>query len=98
MKAKELISKTAFWDVDFDAINFEKDSDFVIQKVFNYGLGKDMDATRYIYGKAKVKKALLNATYLTNDVRSFAQIFFNLSPEKFACFKRKQLSQELWPY
>ncbi|HEY5390563.1 MAG TPA: hypothetical protein VIJ57_00510 [Hanamia sp.] len=35
------ISNIAFWDIDFAKLDYEKDSLFIMQKVFNYGSWKD---------------------------------------------------------
>jgi len=35
------LSKTAFWDMDFDKLDFEKNAVFIMEKVFNYGLWDD---------------------------------------------------------
>ncbi|WP_338876808.1 hypothetical protein WBJ53_14240 [Spirosoma sp. SC4-14] len=32
------LSRTAFWDVDFDTIDFQADSLLVMNKIFNYGI------------------------------------------------------------
>lgn len=98
MKAKELISKTAFWDVDFDQIDLEKDRHFVVHKIFNFGTLEDIKKILKYIWQATVKKELLNANYLNNQALWLASAIFSISPQQFSCYLRKQSNQEQWPY
>lgn len=42
MKASEILSRDAFWDVKYDAIDLDSDSHFVIHKIFNFGTLQDI--------------------------------------------------------
>ena len=56
---KPNISKTAFWDVDFENLDFENNSLFIMDKVFNYGLWADVIAILKYYGLERVKEELI---------------------------------------
>lgn len=57
------ISSLAFWDVDFEKINFEKNSLFVMEKVLNYGLWNDIIELIKFYGEDRIRRKIVNATY-----------------------------------
>lgn len=92
------LTKTAFWDVDFEAIDFDKHSVYVIEKVFNYGLLQDQKAILAYYGRERVISDVLKAAYLEKKVLNFLCVIFNLQPEQFKCYKRTQLNPEHWSY
>ncbi len=92
------ISRTAFWDVDFDKIDFDKKSAYVIGKVFNYGLASDIFSVLKYYSKNRVKKEIITVSDLSNRTISLCCAIFNLRPTDFKCYERKQLTRELWNY
>ncbi len=66
-----MVSKKAFWDVNFAALDFEKSSLFIMQKVFNYGSWNDQVAIMRLYGLERIKKEIIDASYLRQPVLSF---------------------------
>jgi len=95
---KPVLSKQAFWDVDMEKIDYEKNAAHVIQKVFERGTLDDIISILNFYKEKKIKTALLNARYLMNNTMSFACVLFNLKIEDFRCYKFKQLNPNVWPF
>jgi hypothetical protein len=95
---KPVLSKQAFWDVDMDTIDYEKNAGHVIQKVFDRGTIDDIISILNFYSDKKIKDALLNARYLMNSTMSFACALFGLKLEDFRCYKLKQLNPSAWPF
>jgi hypothetical protein len=58
-KSRPNISKTAFWDVNFDEIDFDKNYVFVVDKVFNYGKFNDQLELIRFYGVENIKKMMV---------------------------------------
>ena len=58
-KSRPNISKTAFWDVNFEEIDFEKNYVFVVDKVFNYGKFNDQLELIRFYGVENIKKMMV---------------------------------------
>ncbi len=52
---KPILSKQAFWDVDMDKINYEKNAAHVVEKVIERGKAEDFDNLLKFYGFEKVK-------------------------------------------
>ena len=91
------LTKTAFRDVS-NTLDLDQDADFIIPKVFNYGLCQDMIFVWDYYNKETIKQALTSAKYLEKHAFSLAQHLLHLPPEKFTCFTRKQSTPAPWNY
>lgn len=61
---KPNISKRVFCDVDFDSLVYEKDRQFIIEKIMNYGLWDDFVAMMQYYGKDVVRREIVKSPYL----------------------------------
>lgn len=84
------LSPQAFWDTDMSKMDYEKNADYIIRKVFEYGSLDDiMEVTAY-YGKEKVKTALISAPYLTEHTQYFGSMFLNIPRQQFKCYNTKQ--------
>lgn len=92
------ISKKAFWDVRYSEIDFEKNSRQVIEKVFNYGSWDDQVAVMKFYGLKKIKKEIVNASYLRQPVLAFLCTILDLQKVDFECYKKMQSQPLPWRY
>lgn len=97
-KPKPNISKTAFWDVNFDEIDFERNQVFVLDKVFNYGGFEDQISIIRFYGKERVKKEILKVPYFRKEVFAFLCGYFQLNPNDFQCYSQRLSNPEHWEY
>lgn len=46
--------KTLFWDTDFDTLDWQRNSEWIIQRVFEYGNESEIKETIRFYGKRKI--------------------------------------------
>jgi hypothetical protein len=92
------LSKTAFWDIDFDRLDAEKNAVFIMEKVFNYGLWKDQVAIIKYYGEERIKKEVVKGAYFKKKVLSFLCHIFELQPSDFTCYIRRQSHRQHWNY
>ena len=90
------LSKTAFWDVNFDKLDFEKNAAFVVEKVFNYGLWDDQLAIMKYYGEERIKKEVVRGAYFKKKVLNFLCVIFDLQPTDFTCYIRRQSNPQHW--
>lgn len=95
---KPAFSRTAFWDVDFDAIDWEKHARFVVEKVLNFGLWSDVLLLFQHYGFERVKLEAQLVPYLKKKSLSFCCAVFDLPPEAFRCYTRQRSSPVPWNY
>lgn len=92
------ISATAFWDVDFNNIDFDARSTFVIEKVVNYGTWADFINLVKFYGVERFRREIVKAATLRKEVLNFLCVVFDLSPQHFTCYIRRQSQNLPWPY
>lgn len=90
------ISKLPFWDVDYASLDAERDCLFILEKVFNYGLWADYQAIFSLYGQARIRQEIVQASYLKKDVLSFLCLILDLQRNDFKCFTKIQLLPPLW--
>jgi hypothetical protein len=92
------LSKTAFWDVNFEELDFEKNAVFIMEKVFNYGLWSDYIAIIKYYGKERIKNDVVKGAYFKKKVLNFLCKIFDLQAVDFICYSRRQLHRLPWNY
>ena len=95
---KPIFNKRIFWDVNFEALNYDAKANFVIERVFERGDVDDIRQCRRYYGAEKVKEALLNAKFLPLHIIYLASAVIDEPIEAFRCYKLRQLNPELFPY
>ena len=89
-KTKPILAKRIFWDVNFDAIDYDEKWKFVIERVFDRGDIDDIRQVRRYYGDEKVIQALTTAKYLFDETINFCSGIFEIPKEKFRCYILKQ--------
>jgi hypothetical protein len=93
---KPPISKIAFWDVNFEAIDFDANSVFVIGKVFNYGTWADIVETFRFYGIDRIKKEIVQVSYFKNTALSFLCVILDLTEDDFIAYQKRQARTTIW--
>jgi hypothetical protein len=97
-KHKPVFNKRIFWDVNFEALDYDKKSSFVIERVFERGDVDDIRQCRRYYGDERVSDALLNAKYLSLSTTYLAAAVIDRPLTDFRCYKLRQLNPGLYPY
>jgi hypothetical protein len=97
-KQKPIFERRIFWDVDFDAIDYDAKYRFVIERVFERGDVEDIRHCRRYYGDEKITDVLLNAKFLPEHRMYLASVVIDRPVETFRCYKLRQLNPELYPY
>ena len=92
------ISKTAFWDVNFDEIDFEKNTRDVINRVLMNGKLSDWLEINDFYGIEKIKQEIIQMRYLSNITLNFCCFYYQIPKEEFRCYKLKQSIPKLWEF
>jgi len=95
---KPVFNKRIFWDVNFDALDYDKKSSFIIERVFERGDVDDIRQCRRYYGDEKISAALLNAKYLPERRLHLAAAVVGRPYTEFRCYILKQLNPGLFPY
>jgi len=55
---KSKYRKALFWDTDFETLDWRRNSDWIIQRVFEYGNESEIGETIRYYGKRKIANVL----------------------------------------
>jgi hypothetical protein len=88
---KPNLSKQAFWDVDFDNMDYQKKADFIIGRVFEYGTLTDLKSCLKFYGFERCKVAIINAKFLKSNAINTASLIFEIPRTTIQCFNTKPL-------
>jgi hypothetical protein len=80
---KPILSKQAFWDVDMDSIDYDKDALFVMESVINTGSLEDFYSIRKFYGDEKISKTVIKTKELGPEEVNFCCLVFQLKLQDF---------------
>ncbi len=97
-KNKPLFHKRIFWDVNFEALDYDKKASFIIERVFERGDVEDIRQCRRYYGDEKVTEVLLNAKFLPERRLHLAAAVINKPVTEFRCYTLRQSNPGLLPY
>ena len=95
---KPKLSPSAFWDVDFDKIDFDKNSLFVMNKVFNYGSWGDIVEVLKFYGLERINTEIVQAAYLKKTALSFLCLILELNNTDFVAYQRRRAKPATWQH
>jgi hypothetical protein len=93
-----VFDKRIFWDVNFEALDYDKKASFIIERVFERGDVEDIRQCRRYYGDEKVTEVLLNAKYLPERRLHLAAAVIDKPVTEFRCYTLRQLNPGLFPY
>ena len=80
---KPILSKQAFWDVDMNSIDYEKNALFVMESVINSGSLEDFRSITRFYGDKKISKTIINTKELGLKEVNFCCHVFKLKLQDF---------------
>jgi len=91
MKKKFLLRQTLFWDVNPENLDFEKNAQFIIGRVLDFGTLDEWKKIRGIYGLEKIREAARR--HIFSDFRSIAfwAIILHLPVQKLKCTRNPSL-------
>ncbi|MBD1367173.1 hypothetical protein IDJ77_25400 [Mucilaginibacter sp. ZT4R22] len=94
---KPILSKQAFWDVDMDKIDYEKNARYVMERVLNNGTEKDFRALVNFYGHERWRTEIVNSKVLDARDANFCCTIFNIDIKDFK-YDIKPFVREPWDY
>lgn len=98
VKNKPVFARRIFWDVNFDALDYDAKASFVIERVFERGDVEDIRQCRRYYGDEKIRDVLVNAKWLPEHRLHLASAVIDVPINQFRYYITKQLNPELSPY
>jgi hypothetical protein len=98
LKNKPVFNKRIFWDVNFEALDYDNKASFVIERVFERGDVDDIRQCRRYYEDEIITSTLLNAKYLPERRLHLAAAVVDKPYTEFRCYILRQLNPTLFPY
>lgn len=95
---KPVLNKRIFWDINFEKLDYDTKSVFIIERVFERGDVEDIRECRQFYGDKKISEVLLNAKYLSLPTIYLAAAVIDRPITDFKCYIPKQSNQRHFPY
>ena len=90
---KNSLSKSLFWDVNFEEIDSQNHSLFITERVLTRGTLDDFRAVKNYYGIEKLKSIIVKIKNLDERTLSFCSAYFSIPKTKFRCYNFKQSNQ-----
>jgi hypothetical protein len=69
------LTKTAFWDVDLSTMHEDNHADFIIARVFQYGLTTDLNAVIFYYTPEQIQHAITHTRGIDKKSIALAELF-----------------------
>ncbi len=79
-----------FWGSNPELLDFERDKNKIIRRVFDRGRLDDLGELMWFYPERTIIEALLSADYLPENAIYLALALYNLIKEDFKCYTSKQ--------
>lgn len=90
------LSSHLFWDLNSDTMNFGNSKNTIIHRVLEYGLIKDWNIIKSVYGLEEIKNAGLQFKNLDPVTLSFLSNYFQIDKTAFRCYTNTQSNQNFW--
>ena len=97
-KNKPIFHKRIFWDVNFEALDYDKKAGFIIERVFERGDVEDIRQCRRYYGDEVIQKILTNSRWISLPVICLASALFNNQLTDYKCYNMAQSNPAHWMY
>jgi hypothetical protein len=95
---KHSLSKSLFWDVNFEDIDSQAHSLFITERVLTRGTLDDFKALKNYFGIEKLKSIIVEIKNLDERTLSFCSVYFSIPKIKFRCYNFKQSNLTHWNY
>jgi len=92
------LSPSLLWDVSIDAIDWQANRRWVIERVVSEGTWSDWQELVRYYTLATIKQEVLQLPSLPPKPLAFLAIVFNLPLGEFRCYTLKSSRKRHWIY
>jgi hypothetical protein len=95
---RPVFDKRIFWDVNFEALDYDKKACFIIERVFERGDVEDIRQCRRYYGDETISGVLTKAKWLSLATICLACALFKNQLTDYRCYNIAQLNPRHWMY
>ncbi len=97
-KNKPVFNKRIFWDVNFEALDYDNKASFVIERAFERGDVDDIRQCRRYYGDEIICTTLTSAKWLSLSTICLATALFDNELTDYKCYNIAKLTPKHWMY
>lgn len=97
-KPTEVLSRFLFWDVNPEETDFVVNKIWIVKRVLNYGLLKDLQYIFQLYDKKEIAEIAVNSKELDIRTASFVSLITDTPIEQFKCFTTIQSNPPHWNF
>ncbi len=97
-KMKKELNKNLFWDIDFNLLDLDSNSQFIIERILAIGDLSDWFILKNLYSLERIKEEVVNIRNFTPKTLNFLSVILNIPKEKFRCYNIRQSITKLWNY
>ena len=87
---KHRLTKSLFWDVNFEDIDSQKHLLFITERVLTRGTLDDFKVLKHYFGMEKLKSIIVEIKNLDERTLSFCSVYFSIPKIKFRCYNFKK--------
>lgn len=91
-------SKHLFWDTDRLSLDAEKNKNYIIKQVLEFGYDKDWQFLKSIYSLDEIKDSVKGMRTLEKRALSFIACITHTDIRDFRCYSTKQSNQAHWNF
>ncbi len=78
MKVAEALDKSLFWDVNPEKLDWQRNNQFIIERVLTRGFTKEVDTIFSVYSKEQIKLAVLKSKTLDKKTANYMSIYLSI--------------------
>lgn len=100
MKKLPSFLKKYFWDVDFFEVDKKIYSQFIIERILEFGDGKSVKWMIKNFNLDEIKKVIIISKNLSKKSANFWHIIFDIERDKILCLRKPSLQKQkmIWKY
>jgi hypothetical protein len=90
--AKELLlhlTKAVFWNCDIAQFDYQRDKEYIIERIIDAGLENDEIIMWKLYSYADIKNVALNMENLHEEKVTYMAFVLKVREDEFRCYKKK---------
>lgn len=78
MKVTDTLSKTLFWDVNPDKLDWQKNRELIIERTLQRGLTSEVKTIFSVYTEIEIKEAVLKSKTLDKKTANYFSVKLNI--------------------
>lgn len=94
----ESFSDFLFWDVDRTQLDPERNSQFIVKRILEYGLFDDWQLLVQLYGLKRLTNEAKQIRNLDRKSMFFVAAIADVKPEEFRCYTTNQSIPQHWNF